>query len=129
REGYDVIGITMQLWPSDLPLGEQGESGCCSITAVEDARRVAHRLDIPYYVVNFQESFEETVIAPFAEEYLAGLTPNPCLVCNQKVKFGTLLEKALELDADFVATGHYARVGYDPVRGRWIAARSADPRK
>lgn len=129
RAGFDVIGITMQLWPSDLPLGERGETGCCSLTAVEDARRVAHKLDIPYYVLNFQQPFEETVIAPFADDYLMGWTPNPCLVCNQKVKFGTLLEKALELDADYVATGHYVRVGWDPVRERYVAARSADPQK
>src|SRR5690606_24491703 len=102
----------------DLPLGERAESGCCSLTAVEDARRVADMLEIPYYVLNFQEPFEEAVIDPFAREYVRGVTPNPCLVCNQQVKFGTLLEKALELEADYVATGHYARVGYDPVRGR-----------
>lgn len=129
KEGFEVIGITMQLWPSDLPLGSRSESGCCSLTAVEDARRVAAALDIPYYVLNFEEPFTEAVIDPFARDYVAGLTPNPCLVCNQKVKFGTLLEKALELEADYVATGHYARVGYDPVRKRYVAARSADPWK
>ncbi|MBO8141450.1 MAG: tRNA 2-thiouridine(34) synthase MnmA [Firmicutes bacterium] len=129
REGFDVIGITMQLWPSDLPLGERSESGCCSLTAVEDARRVAHRLGIPYYVVNFQEPFEEAVIERFAEEYLRGLTPNPCLVCNQAVKFGALLHKAQELDADYVATGHYARIGFDPGLGRYVVRKSADPRK
>lgn len=129
REGYDVIGITMQLWPSDLPMGHRGESGCCSLSAVEDARRVAHKLDIPYYVLNFEKPFTDAVIEPFVEAYLSGLTPNPCLVCNQQVKFGTLLEKALELEADYVATGHYVRVGYDPVRGRYVAARSADPSK
>mgnify|MGYP001256511743 CR=1 FL=1 len=129
KEGYDVIGITMQLWPDDLPLGHRSETGCCSLTAVEDARRVAHRLGIPYYVVNFQEPFQEAVIDRFADDYLRGLTPNPCLLCNQAVKFGTLLEKALELDADYVATGHYARIGYDPERGRYVVRKSADPRK
>jgi len=129
KQGYDVIGITMQLWPEDLPLGHRSESGCCSLTAVEDARRVAHRLGIPYYVVNLQEPFQEAVIDRFADEYLRGLTPNPCLLCNQAVKFGFLLQKALELDADFVATGHYARVGYDPERQRYIVRKSVDPRK
>lgn len=129
KEGYDVVGITMQLWPEDLPLGQRSESGCCSLTAVEDARRVAHRLGIPYYVVNFQQPFQEAVIDRFAEEYLQGLTPNPCLLCNQTVKFGMLLQKALELDADYVATGHYARIGYDPERGRYIVRKSVDPRK
>ncbi|MFS8543164.1 MAG: tRNA 2-thiouridine(34) synthase MnmA, partial [Limnochordales bacterium] len=129
KEGYDVIGITMQLWPEDLPLGQRSDSGCCSLTAVEDARRVAHRLGIPYYVINVQEPFQEAVIDRFADEYLRGLTPNPCLLCNQTVKFGLLLEKALELDADYVATGHYARIGYDPARERWVVRKSADPRK
>lgn len=129
EEGYDVIGITMQLWPSDLPFGERSESGCCSLTAVEDARRVAYKLGIPYYVVNFQEPFQEAVIDVFVEEYLRGETPNPCLICNQKVKFGMLLQKAMELGADYVATGHYARIGYDPQRGRYVVRKSADPHK
>src|SRR5690625_4225560 len=129
KEGYDVIGITMQLWPSDLPFGERSDSGCCSLTAVEDARRTANRLGIPYYVVNFQEPFQEAVIDRFADEYLRGETPNPCLVCNQAVKFGMLLQKALELDADYVATGHYARIGYDPERGRYVVRKSADTEK
>lgn len=129
REGYDVIGITMQLWPEDLPFGEHSESGCCSLTAVEDARRTANRLGIPYYVVNFQEPFEDTVIEAFADEYLRGETPNPCLMCNQSVKFGMLLQKALELDADYVATGHYARVGFDPERNRYVVRKSADADK
>lgn len=129
REGYDVIGVTMQLWPDDLPFGQHSESGCCSLSAVEDARRTAHKLGIPYYVVNFQQSFQETVIDTFADEYLRGETPNPCLLCNQTVKFGMLLQKALELDADYVATGHYARIGYDPGRGRYVVLKSADPDK
>lgn len=126
REGYDVIGITMQLWPDDLPFGEHSESGCCSLTAVEDARRTANRLGIPYYVVNFQQSFQSTVIDAFADEYLRGETPNPCLMCNQTVKFGMLLQKALELDADYVATGHYARIGFDPAKERWVVLKSKD---
>lgn len=129
REGYDVIGITMQLWPDDLPFGEHSESGCCSLTAVEDARRTANRLGIPYYVVNFQESFQDAVIDTFADEYLRGETPNPCLLCNQSVKFGMLLQKALELDADYVATGHYARIGFDPQRERYVVLKSADEDK
>ncbi len=129
KEGFDVIGITMQLWPSDLPFGERSESGCCSLTAVEDARRTAYRLGIPYYVVNFQEPFQEAVIDVFADDYFRGETPNPCLICNQKVKFGMLLRKALELGADYVATGHYARIGYDPERGRYVVRKSADALK
>src|SRR5690606_27813016 len=108
EQGYECIGVTMQLWPEDLPLAH--ESGCCSLSAVEDARRVANKLGIPYYVLNFAHSFAEEVIERFAEEYLRGRTPNPCIVCNEKVKFGTFLQKALELGCDYVATGHYARV-------------------
>lgn len=129
KQGFDVIGITMQLWPEDLPYGEFSESGCCSLTAVEDARRTANKLGIPYYVVNFSEPFQEAVIDVFADEYLRGETPNPCLICNQKVKFGMLLQKAMELGADYVATGHYARIGYDPERGRYVVRKSADTTK
>lgn len=126
--GYECIGVTMQLWSDDLPKGET-ESGCCSLSAVEDARRVANRLDIPYYVLNFSHSFAETVIDRFTADYLAGRTPNPCIVCNEQVKFGTLLQKAHELDAAYVATGHYARVGYDASYDRYVVRRGVDPRK
>lgn len=127
QQGYECIGVTMQLWPENLPLAH--ESGCCSLAAVEDARRVANRLGIPYYVLNFADAFAEAVIDRFAEEYLRGRTPNPCIVCNEKVKFGTFLEKALELDCDYVATGHYARVEYDPRRGRYLLLRGVDRKK
>lgn len=128
RQGYECIGVTMQLWSDDLPKGEQ-ESGCCSISAVEDARRVASRLGIPYYVLNFSHTFAEDVIDAFTAEYLRGRTPNPCIVCNEKVKFGTLVEKALEWDAQYVATGHYARVEFDERRGRYVVRRGVDPKK
>lgn len=127
KEGYECIGVTMQLWPEDLPV--EHESGCCSLSAVEDARRVANKLGIPYYVLNFAHSFAEDVIERFAEEYLRGRTPNPCIVCNEKVKFGTFLQKALELDCDYVATGHYAIVEYDEDRGRYLLKRGKDPTK
>lgn len=127
REGYECIGVTMQLWPENLPV--EHESGCCSISAVEDARRVANKLGIPYYVLNFAHSFAEQVIERFAEEYLQGRTPNPCIVCNEKVKFGTFLQKALELECDYVATGHYATVEFDRERGRYVIRRGRDRRK
>lgn len=127
ESGYECIGVTMQLWPEDLPV--EHESGCCSLSAVEDARRVANRLGIPYYVLNFSHAFAEQVIDEFAAEYLRGRTPNPCIVCNEKVKFGTFLQKALELECDYVATGHYARVEFDPGRGRYLLKRGVDRQK
>jgi len=126
-EGYECIGVTMQLWPEDLP--REHESGCCSISAVEDARRVANKLGIPYYVLNFAHSFVEDVIDRFADEYLRGRTPNPCIICNEKVKFGTFLQKALELECDYVATGHYAIVEWDETSGRYLLKRGKDPQK
>lgn len=124
EQGYEVIGVTMQLWPRDLPIHHDG--GCCSLSAVEDARRVAHVLGIPYYVLNFQEVFAREVIDAFTGEYLRGRTPNPCIRCNEKVKFGALLEKARELDAAYVATGHYARVDFDAGSGRYLLRKAAD---
>lgn len=127
--GYECIGITMQLWSDDLPKGKNNESGCCSLSAVEDARRVANKLGIPYYVLNFSHAFAEEVIAQFTADYMRGRTPNPCIVCNERVKFGTLLRKAQELDARYVATGHYARVGYDERYGRYVVRRGVDRKK
>src|SRR5436190_1360533 len=111
QAGHDVIGVTLNVWP-DLPnMPEiQREDACCALGAVEDARRVADKLDIPYYVLNFKEVFEDKVIKDFVSTYASGRTPNPCIRCNQFIKFDALLVKARQLNAEFVATGHYARI-------------------
>lgn len=111
RRGYDVIGVTMQIWQESQR--DPRHSGCCSLGAVEDARRVARILDIPFYVVNFKDAFRETVIRDFIDEYAAGRTPNPCVQCNKAVKFDALLAKMHELGCDYLATGHYARIRRD----------------
>lgn len=109
RQGYDVIGVTMQIWPDETPAC-QAENGCCGLSAVEDARRVAEVLEIPYYVMNFKKEFQEQVIDYFVEEYLRGHTPNPCIACNRHVKWEALLRRSLEIGADYIATGHYAQI-------------------
>src|SRR5919198_573051 len=131
QEGHDVIGVTLNVWP-DLPsMPEmQREDACCALGAVEDARRVADRLDIPYYVLNFREVFEERVIKDFVNSYASGLTPNPCIRCNQFIKFDALLVKARQLGAEFVATGHYARIEHaGGADGRHRLRKAADPAK
>lgn len=105
--GYRVIGITMQIWPSDQPARF---GGCCGIEAIADAKKVAYRLGIPHYVVNFRDIFAREVIADFCREYSLGRTPNPCIRCNQYIKFDALLKKVEELGSSFIATGHYARI-------------------
>ena len=110
QQGYDLIGITLQIWPDVSPSETKSNSGCCSLSAVEDARRVANALDIPHYVLNFQEIFQSKVIDNFVAEYKAVRTPNPCIRCNEHIKFKALLDKADELGAEYLATGHYARV-------------------
>ncbi len=127
RRGYEVIGVTMQIWQESHPDPRHG--GCCSLGAVEDARRVARRLGIPHYVLNFRRIFADTVIRDFVHEYRSGRTPNPCVQCNRFVKFDALLKKADELGCDFIATGHYARVRFNPRTGRWNLLRARDKHK
>ena len=110
EQGYDVIGVTMQLWQKEEACGNTIESTCCGIRAVEDARRVAQVLDIPYYVMNFKEQFRQCVVNPFVEEYLQGRTPNPCILCNRYLKWEALLDRSRQIGADYIATGHYARI-------------------
>ena len=121
--GYKVIGITMQIWPS----GEQAFGGCCGLEAIEDAKRVAYKLGIPHYVVNFRDVFAREVITDFCLEYSLGRTPNPCIRCNQYIKFAVLLKKVKELDSSFIATGHYARIMQSPDGYRLLKA--IDPAK
>jgi len=133
-EGHDVIGLTLQLWDQERMAGKPGvptrpTGRCCSLDDVYDARRVAETLDIPYYVVNQQERFEQDVVRPFVNDYLSGRTPIPCSLCNNHLKFDQLLRTAQQIGADRIATGHYARNEYDPARGRWILKRPADRSK
>lgn len=122
--GFDVIGVTMQLLERSYDWG-----GCCGIGGIEDAKRVAHKLGIPHYVVNFRKIFQEKVISDFCEEYQRGRTPNPCIRCNQYLKFEDLLKKADELGAESIATGHYARIEFDPQRKRYLLKKGLDSRK
>jgi tRNA-specific 2-thiouridylase len=133
-EGYDLVGLTLQLWNQRRLAGKEGmpeqvTGRCCSLDDVYDARRVAEALDIPYYVVNEQERFEQDVVRPFVEEYLNGRTPIPCSLCNNHLKFDQLLVRARQIGADRIATGHYARNQYDPARNRWILSRPTDHSK
>ncbi|MEW9121308.1 MAG: tRNA 2-thiouridine(34) synthase MnmA [Thermotaleaceae bacterium] len=124
QQGYEVIGVTMQVWP-DLE-GEELEisGGCCGISAVDDARRVADKLNIPFYVMNFKNIFEDTVIKNFISEYKRGRTPNPCIVCNRYIKFDELLRRAHQLGAYYVATGHYANIYFDGITGQYRIKKS-----
>ena len=127
EQGYDVVGVTMQIWQEDKEY-EEREGGCCSLSAVEDARRVAAKIGIPFYVLNFRDSFKEKVIDYFIDEYVEGRTPNPCIACNKHLKFDELLRKAKGIGADYVATGHYAKIQQNE-NGRYELIRSDDDRK
>jgi tRNA-uridine 2-sulfurtransferase len=127
EQGYDVVGITLKLWPQDCV--NRAEDKCCGPQAVMDARSVSHKLGIPYYLVDEAEDFQKQVINYFAEEYKAGRTPNPCVMCNEKLKFGTLINRARQLGAEFIATGHFARVEKSADGTRMLLKRGRDPRK
>ncbi|MBO5468455.1 MAG: tRNA 2-thiouridine(34) synthase MnmA [Lachnospiraceae bacterium] len=128
EQGYDVIGVTMQIWQDEDPLAQAENGGCCGLSAVDDARRVADRLGIPYYVLNFKSEFKENVIDYFMDEYMHARTPNPCIACNRYVKWEALLNRARELGCDYIATGHYARV-VQLDNGRYALKKSATDRK
>jgi len=133
RQGHKIVGMTMQLWnqrrlPELMP-ETAGHGRCCSLDDVYDARRVAEQVGIPYYVVNFERQFEQQVVQPFVEEYLAGRTPIPCTLCNNYIKFDRFLEMADSVGAHRIATGHYARVRYDETSGRYQLLRARDGSK
>jgi tRNA-specific 2-thiouridylase len=122
EQGYEVIGVTMRLWTVHDAEALPGKRNCCSVEDVDDAVAVAQVLDIPHYVLNFEQQFRENVVDYFVAEYARGRTPNPCLACNEFIKYRTLLERAVALDADFLATGHYARAAHGPDRHRLLRA-------
>lgn len=128
EQGYDVIGVTMQIWQDEDAQEAQENGGCCGLTAVDDARRVAEQLEIPYYVMNFKKEFRENVMDYFIREYQSGRTPNPCIACNRYVKWESLFKRSLAVGADFIATGHYARI-VKLANGRYTLKESADAQK
>ncbi len=126
EQGYDVVGITLKLWPQDCV--NRAEDKCCGPQAVTDARSVCHKLGIPYYLIDESAEFQKHVIQYFADEYKAGRTPNPCVMCNQNLKFGRLIDRANQLGADYIATGHFARLERTE-NGRVLLKRGRDLRK
>ncbi len=130
EQGYNCIGITMKLWDYEMVGGNLNhESGCCSLDSINDARMVCANLDIPHYVLNFSRDFHDGVVDNFIDEYIAGRTPNPCVQCNIKIKWKSLHQKARELGADYIATGHYARVKYNPKSKRYELYKGLDHKK
>ncbi len=130
KAGYEVIGVTMKTWGfMEVGGAPKHESGCCSLDAIFDAKAIANKLGFPHYTVDFTKAFEETVIENFVEEYFNARTPNPCVICNRKIKWEELLQKADALDAKYIATGHYAIVEYNESTQRYCLKNSADNKK
>ncbi|MFQ6121896.1 MAG: tRNA 2-thiouridine(34) synthase MnmA [Dehalococcoidales bacterium] len=129
EEGYQVIGVTMQIWPKDKQTSRERFDGCCGIGAIEDAKKVAYKLGIPHYVMNFRDIFAQRVIADFCQEYSQGRTPNPCIRCNQYIKFDALQKKAKGLGANLVATGHHARIEKDEAKEKHLLKKGVDQGK
>ena len=128
KQGYDVIGVTMHIWQNDDEYKEETGYECCGLSAVDDARRVANIIGIPYYVMNFKDVFKEKVIDYFVDEYRHARTPNPCIACNRYVKWEALLRRSLEIGADYIATGHYAKIKR-LVNGRYAICNSKTAEK
>lgn len=128
EQGYDVVGVTMQIWQDEDEAVKEESGGCCGLTAVDDARRVSFALDIPYYVMNFKKEFKENVMDYFIEEYRRGRTPNPCIACNRYVKWESLLKRSIDIGADYIATGHYAQIELLE-NGRYALKKSATDAK
>lgn len=130
NQGYNVIGATMKLWDFEQVGGNiNHESGCCSLESSNDAREICVSHNIPHYILNFSQQFHTGVVENFIDEYLAGRTPNPCVQCNTKIKWRTLVDKAVELGADYIATGHYARTRFNPRSNRYELHRAIDKNK
>ena len=123
-----MVGVTMQIWQDEAEADKEQNGGCCGLSAVEDARHVTEKLEIPHYVMNFRDDFKRCVIDYFVEEYLHGHTPNPCIACNRYVKWESLLKRSLEIGADYIATGHYARIDRLP-NGRFAIRSSVTAAK
>ena len=128
-QGYDVVGVHMQLWDQSETTIKKSGGSCCSVVDANDARRVCDQLEIPYYVINARDQFQQDVVDYFITEYLQARTPNPCVMCNNKLKFSYLVKKADELKCDFVATGHYAKIQRDYTTGIYHLAKATDPGK
>lgn len=128
KQGYDVIGVTMQIWQDEEEFVQEENGGCCGLSAVDDAKRVADMIGIPHYVMNFKKEFKSCVMDYFVHEYLHGRTPNPCNACNRYVKWEALLKRSLDIGAEYIATGHYARIKQLD-NGRYVIANSVTSRK
>ncbi|MCB6992695.1 tRNA 2-thiouridine(34) synthase MnmA [bacterium 210820-DFI.6.37] len=128
EEGFEVMGVTLKLFENET-VGASCEKSCCSLSDVEDARSVAFRLDIPYYVFNYTEAFQQQVIQRFVKAYEEGETPNPCIDCNRYIKFSQLFEQGKELGQDYIVTGHYSQIQYDSGSGRYLLKKAVDPSK
>lgn len=124
EQGYKVIGVTLKLWDEENQ--SEYNKTCCSLDDIDDARNAAYDLGIPFYVLNMKELFVEEVVKPFVDSYLEGFTPNPCIVCNQKIKFEAMLKKAISMDIDYIATGHYVQKHIDTQTGRYVLKKAVD---
>jgi len=128
QEGYDVVGITMRIWECGQDTGENTASKklCCSLTDMQDAKQVADKLKIPHYVLDFRKQFNKEIIMPFVDSYSKGITPNPCVMCNKKVKFDILLNKVLSMNINYLVTGHFAKIGFDRHLKQFVLKRGKD---